>query len=245
MPARSCSRPSHAPLHPLGAGDGAAPRSGPDGVRTARIEVGEVAFLRITGVTHFGAFADWGLPKDLLVPLAEQTSPLQVGARAAIGLVLDDRGRATGTQRVRELLATPRDLSQNDWVEGEVWRDERGVGLFVILRRRYLARVPATEPHRLQPGDAARFRVVSIHPDGKVDLSLRGPSVNEMETDAAAVLAVLSRTPPLRVGDASSPEEIRTHFGLSKKAFKRAVGRLLKQGAVRIGDDGTVQPVSR
>ncbi len=204
-----------------------------------------MALLRITGVTHFGAFADWGLPKDLLVPLAEQTSPLEAGARVAIGLVLDGQGRPTGTQRVSELLATPRDMAQNDWVEGEVWRDEPGVGLFVILRRRYLARVPATEPHRLQPGDAARFRVVSILPDGKVDLSLRGPAVDEMETDARAVLAVLARPRPPRVGDASSPEEIRALFGISKKAFKRAVGRLLKQEAVRIDEDGTVQRLPR
>lgn len=204
-----------------------------------------MAFLRITGVTHFGAFADWGRPKDLLVPLAQQTGPIEVGARLAIGLVLDGRGRPTGTQRVSELLATPRDMVQNDWVEGEAWRDEPGVGLFVILRRRYLARVPATEPHRLQPGDAARFRVVTILPDGKVALSLRHPAVDEIETDAQAVLAVLARPHPPRVGDASSPEEIRAVFGISKKAFKRAVGRLLKQGAVRIDEEGTVQRLPR
>ncbi len=224
-------RPHGVPVHPQ------TERSGPTG---QRLQVGEVAFLRVTGVTNFGAFVDWGLPKDLLVPVAEQIRPLGVGERVAIGLILDDQGRPTGTQRVSELLATPENMAQNDWVEGEAWRDEPGIGLFVILRRRYLARVPATEPHRLRPGDIARFRVASILPDGKVELSLRGPAVDEMETDAQAILEVLEQPHPPRVGDASSPEEIRSLFGISKKAFKRAVGRLLRQGAVRIDEAGMV-----
>ena len=72
--------------------------------RTPRLELGEVRFLRVTSRAKFGAFVDWGLPKELLVPLAEQTAELAAGQRVAIGLYVDDTGRLTGTMRVREML---------------------------------------------------------------------------------------------------------------------------------------------
>ena len=91
---------------------------------------------------------------------------------------------------------------------------------------------------RLSRGEAARFRVTHVHPDGKIELSLRGPAHEELEHDAKRILEVLSEPHAPRVGDRSPPEQLRALFGLSKKAFKRAVGRLLKQGAVEIGGDG-------
>jgi hypothetical protein len=201
----------------------------------------EVAFLMVTGETRFGVFVDWGPPKELLVPIDEQTRPLRVGERVPIGLLLDDTDRLIGTMKIRELLRTGGDFTRDEWVEGEAWREEPGLGLFVILERTRIGLLPAVEPHRLRAGDAARFRVARVHPDGKVELSLRGLAVDELEDDATRVLAVLSapkRTGAPRYSDASSPEEIRARFGISKKAFKRAVGGLLKRGAVAFDDDG-------
>ena len=103
--------------------------------------------------------------------------------------------------------------------------------------------VPCAEPHGLARGDAARFRVTNVLPDGKVELSLRGHAHEELETDAAHVLSVLARPSTPRFGDRTSPEQVRAWFGLSKKAFKRAVGRLLKQGAVELDGDGSVRLV--
>lgn len=205
-----------------------------------KLSLGEVAFLEITGITHFGAFAAWGLPKDLLVPSAEQVGDLKIGERHPIGLILDPRGRLTGTQRITEMLELPEGLAQNDWVEGEAWRNEPEIGLFVILQKRFVGRVPASEPHTLKRGQAARFRVTAVLPDGKVALSLRRSAFDELESDAERVLAVLSEPKAPEVGDSSAPELIRSRFGLSKKAFKRAVGRLLKQGIVTLNDRGFV-----
>lgn len=210
-----------------------------------RLTLGEVAFLNVTECTEFGAFVDWGLPKELLVPFAQQTTDLHKGDRHPIGLYLDNTGRLAGTMRVREMLATDGGFHRGQWVEGEAWREDPEIGLFVIVERHFIGLLPKHEPYPLRRGDAARFRVAHVHPDGKFELSLRGMAHEELESDAEAVLEVLERPGAPQVGDRSSPEEIRALFGLSKKAFKRAVGRLLKAGKVDVDETGRVQLVER
>ncbi len=128
-------------------------------------------------------------------------------------------------------------------MEGEAWRNEPGIGLFVIIERRFLGLVPADEPHSLARGQAARFRVTRVHADGKIVLSARGAVQQELERDAEAILNVLARPGAPSISDKSPPEEIRARFGLSKKAFKRAVGTLLKAGRVDVDDAGRVRIV--
>ena len=94
-------------------------------------------------------------------------------------------------------------------MEGEAWRNEPDIGLFVIIERRFLGLVPADEPHTLARGEAARFRVMRVHPDGKVALSARGPVHQELERDATGILDVLARPGARAIGDKSPPEEIR------------------------------------
>ena len=209
--------------------------------RMPKLELGEVAFLEVMQCTPIGAFVDWGLAKELLVPFAQQTVDLEPGKRHPIGLYIDDTGRLAGTMRVTEMLGNaPAEWQLDEWVDGEAWRNDPDIGLFVIVEKNFVGLVPASEPHRLARGEPARFRITNVLPDGKIELSLRGHAHQEMEGDAQRVLAVLSRPGALPVGDKSSPEEIRTLFGLSKKAFKRAVGRLLKERAITIGDDGLI-----
>ncbi len=215
--------------------------------RTSKLELGEVAFLEVTELTRFGAFVDWGMPKELLVPFAEQTSDMRVGSRYAIGLYVDDSGRFAGTMRVTEMLATRGgEWKLDEWVEGEAWRNDQEIGLFVIVERGFVGLVPRSEPHSLSRGEAARFRVSNVLPDGKIELSLRGHAHEEVEDDAKAILAALERPGARPIGDKSSPDEIRDRFGISKKAFKRAVGHLLKNRAVELGPNGAlVLPVRR
>ncbi len=207
------------------------------------ITLGEVAFVDVTRAQRDGAEVDAAMPLPLFIPPHELTGELRAGERHAIGLVIDDTGRLAGTQRVRELMIHPPALRAGEWVEGEAWRDEPGIGLFVIVDRCWVGLVPSFEPHRLYRGERARFRVASVLPDGKVNLSLRGLKVDELDSDADAILEALSRPDAPRVGDRSDPEEIRAVFGLSKKAFKRAVGTLLKRRAVTIDAQGFVTPL--
>jgi predicted RNA-binding protein (virulence factor B family) len=207
-----------------------------------KLALGEVAFLRVSATTKFGAFVEWGLPKELLVPFSQQTRELDIGAREAIGLYLDDTGRLAGTMRVTEMLRTrTRVFKQDEWVEGEAWRWDPEIGLFVIVERSALGLVPRQDPHGLSRGQAAKFRITNVLPDGKLELSLRGFAHEELADDAERVLAVLRRPQPPQVGDKSDPDEVRDQFGLSKKAFKRAVGRLLKEQLVEIDAQGHVR----
>jgi predicted RNA-binding protein (virulence factor B family) len=208
--------------------------------RTPGVTLGRVAFLSVTDVTSFGAFVDWGLLKELLVPRALQTRDMRVGERHPVGLFLDDTGRLAGTMRVSEMLSDGGDFELDAWVDGEAWRKDPELGVFVILEQRFLGLIPAGEPNTLQRGEAARFRVANFLADGKLELSLRGHAHQEVEGDAQVILAKLSAAQAPKVGDRSSPEEIRTLLGLSKKAFKRALGRLLKQRVVTIDPEGFV-----
>lgn len=218
--------------------------------RIAKLELGQVGFLAVTQLTDFGAFVDWGLAKELLVPFAEQTADMNVGEKYAVGLYVDPSGRLAGTMRISEMLAGSRDGEKvewklDEWVTGEAWRNEPEIGLFVIVENAFVGLVPASEPHMLRRGDAARFRVSNVLPDGKIELSLRGHAHEELAGDAERVLRILGTKGTPAIGDKSSPEEIREVFALSKKAFKRALGRLLKDRAIDIDDGGNVRVVSR
>jgi predicted RNA-binding protein (virulence factor B family) len=214
--------------------------------RTPKVTLGEAAFLEVTACTEFGAFFDFGLPKELLVPFPEHTTRLFVGARHPVGLYRDASGRLAGTMRVGKILDQnePR-LSRDEWVLGEAWRNDPDIGLFVILERKYVGLLPASEPHSLERGQAARFRVTTLLPDGKIELSLRGHAHEELDKDAARLLQALTEVPAVKISERASPDEVRAQFGLSRKAFKRAVGRLLKQGRVTLDADGSVVLVKR
>lgn len=219
----------------------------PAATPAAKLEVGQVAFLPVTQCTAVGAFVDWGLPKELLVPFAEQTTEMRPGERYAIGLYVDNTGRFAGTMRVSEMVGKGERQAPwtlDEWVLGEAWRNDPDIGLFVIVEKQFVGLVPAAEPHGLTRGEAARFRVSNILPDGRIELSLRGHAHEELEGDALRILDHISREGAPPVGDRSSPEEIRRVFGLSKKAFKRAAGRLIKEGTATVDDEGLLRPAA-
>ena len=205
----------------------------------------EVAFLEVKDLTNFGAFVDWGLPKELLVPLDEQIRDVRVGERHPIGVYVDDSGRLAGTMKVAEMLKARPSFAVGDWVFGEAWRRDPELGVFVIVEKRYVGLLPIDEPHNLSRGEASRFRVSHVHRDGKIELSLRAPAHEERDKDAQKIVEVLTRSSALRVSDRSDPDQIRALFGLSKKAFKRAVGGLLKSGAAKLDEQGNVTLVTR
>jgi predicted RNA-binding protein (virulence factor B family) len=163
-----------------------------------------------------------------------------VGDRHPFALVLDDTDRLAATMQIAERLRAPVAHAVGTWVEGEAWRNEPEIGLFVIVDKTCVGLVPRDEPHRVSRGDRVRARITRVHADGKFELSLRAAAHEALADDAAIVRDVLTREPTLRIGDGSSPREIRAWFGLSKKAFKRAVGRLLKDGHAKLGEDGSV-----
>jgi len=203
-------------------------------LRDPKIALGEVAFVEVMDTTPIGAFVDWGLLKHLLVPFAEQTRDVKKGERHPVGLFLDKSGRLAGTMRVSEMLKSIGEFTLDERVEGEAWRNEPELGVFVILEKRFVGLLPKHEMHSLERGSVGTFRIAHIHPDGKVELSMRGQASDELANDAGTILKRLSAPNAPALGDKSSPEDIFSAYGLSKKAYKRAVGTLLKQGLVTI-----------
>ncbi len=210
--------------------------------RVPKVELGQVAFLKVTQRTNVGAFVDWGLPKELLVPFKEETTEMRVGEAYAVGLYVDASGRLAGTMRVAEMLH-PADVGVDAWMMGEAWREVPEVGLFVIVEKSSVGLLPKEEHHGLSRGQAARFRVTHVHADGKIELSLRAHAHEELEGDAERILAELRLKGSAPVSERASPEELRKRFGLSKKAFKRAVGRLFRERKIEINTDGVLRCV--
>ena len=205
---------------------------------TPKLTKGEVGFLKVKDITSFGAFFDWGLIKDLYVPLAEQTKTPRIKESYPVYVYVDHSGRLAGTMKVSEHLSETGPFQKDQWVSGECWRKHPDFGTFVILEKQYVGLLPPHEYNPLKIGEKANFRIALIHEDGKLMLSLRKPAYQEIDTDAALILSALKAPNAPKIGDPLSPEHIKNLFGISKKAFKRAVGSLLKQSLVSINAEG-------
>lgn len=203
-----------------------------------KLTLGKLAVLDVVDVGRVGAFLDWGLEKDLLMPFREQTSRVSKGDRCLVSLYIDKSQRLCATMRIYPLLRTDSPYKRNDMVKGTVYEISSEYGAFVAVDNQFSALIPRSETAgRLEPGQEIEARVTAVKADGKLDLSVRGRIPEQMDADAQMILKKLEANGGvLPFTDKSDPEEIRREFGISKAAFKRGVGRLLKQGKIRIGD---------
>lgn len=203
-----------------------------------KLTLGKLAVLDVVDVGRVGAFLDWGLEKDLLLPFREQTSRVAKGDRCLVSLYIDKSQRLCATMRIYSLLRTDSPYKRNDMVKGTVYEINREYGAFVAVDNQFSALIPRSEmAGRLEAGQEIEARVTAVKADGKLDLSIRGRIPEQMDADAQMILKKLEANGGvLPFTDKSDPEEIRQEFGVSKAAFKRGVGRLLKQGKIRIGD---------
>ena len=201
-----------------------------------KLTLGKLAVLDVVDVGRVGAFLDWGLEKDLLLPFREQTSRVEKGDRCLVSLYIDKSQRLCATMRIYPLLRTDSPYKRNDMVKGTVYELNREYGAFVAVDDQFSALIPRNEAAgRLEIGQEIEARVTAVKADGKLDLSVRGRIPEQMDADAQMILKKLeSNGGVLLFTDRSDPEEIRREFGISKAAFKRGVGRLLKQGKIRI-----------
>lgn len=203
-----------------------------------KVELGGLAVLKVAEVTKIGAFLDWGLEKELLLPFREQTRHVQAGEEVLIALYEDKSSRLCATMNVYEYLKTDSPYQKEDKVTGTVYEISREFGAFVAVDNRYSGLIPRKEFHGdAQIGDRVEARVTEVKEDGKLNLSIREKAYLQMDRDAAYVLQVLDEYDGvLPFNDRVSPEIIERELHLSKNAFKRAVGRLLKDGKIEITD---------
>lgn len=207
-----------------------------------KLTLGKLAVLDVVDVGRVGAFLDWGLEKDLLLPFREQTSRVEKGDRCLVSLYIDKSQRLCATMRIYPLLRTDSPYKRNDMVKGTVYELNREYGAFVAVDDQFSALIPRNEAAgRLEIGQEIEARVTAVKADGKLDLSVRGRIPEQMDADAQMILKKLEiNGGVLPFTDKSDPEEIRQEFGISKAAFKRGVGRLLKQAKIKIEEERIV-----
>lgn len=206
--------------------------------RQPAIQLGEVALLEVRETGRIGAFLDWGLEKDLLLPFREQTGKVTVGQKCLVALYLDKSKRLCATMKVYHYLEQESPYHKDDMVDGLVYEISDNFGVFVAVDDRYCALIPRTEPTKgIHVGERVKARVTKVLQDGKLSLSLREKAYLQMNTDAEKLLALLEQQGgEMLLGDKSSPEEIREVTGMSKNEFKRAAGNLYKQRLITIED---------
>ena len=202
------------------------------------IEMGQIRVLTVKSVTGIGAFLDWGLERDLFLPFKEQTVKVVKGKSYPVRLYTDKTGRLSCSMRLYEHLDKNPPYKKGDHAAGCVYQVKPGFGAFVVVEDRYSGLIHSGELYdRISVGDRVEVRIVEVRPDGKMDLSLRDAIPDQMGKDAEMVLRIIeSYGGTLPFNDKADPERIREEFGLSKNAFKRAVGHLMKEKKVEVDD---------
>ena len=202
-------------------------------------ELGGVTVMRVKEVSKIGAFLDWGLEKDILLPFKEQTRRVSQDEEVLVAVYLDKSHRFCTTMNVYEYLHTDSPYKRDDYVTGTIYEISAEFGVFIAVDNCYSGLIPRREAAgRYRIGDSIRVRVTAVKPDGKLDLSPNERVEIQMDKDAALIMKVIDEYEGvLPFGEKVSPEIINREFGISKAAFKRALGRLYKQGRVKITEN--------
>ena len=200
------------------------------------LSVGEVGKLKVSQVTKIGAFLDWGLEKDVLLPYKEQTVKVQEGDEVLAALYVDKSSRLAATMKVYRYLECASGYEKDDTVRGTVYEIREDMGAFVAVDDRYSALIPRRELYgEIKVGDVVTARVAGVKEDGKLDLSVREKAYLQIEKDAVRLVEIMeSHGGVLPFTDKADPDVIRRETDMSKNEFKRAVGNLLKGGRIVI-----------
>ena len=207
--------------------------------RKPKLTLGEVGELTVAQVGKFGAFLDWGLEKELLLPFKEQTKRVREGEKVLAAVYIDKSSRLCATMNVYKFLEQDSPYKKEDKVEGRVYQISDEFGAFVAVDNRYSGLIPKKELYGdIKIGDQIQARVTAVKEDGKLDLSIREKAYIQMSLDADKVMSIIeSFDGVLPFNDKARPETIKRETGMSKNEFKRAVGNLLKAGRIEIKEN--------
>ncbi len=205
-------------------------------VNMPKLTVGTVALLNCKEVGKIGAFLDMGLERDLLLPYHEMTLPAKKDEPCLVAMYVDKSSRLAATEKVYDYLRMDSACKKDDEVTGRIYQISNNFGAFVAVDDIYSALIPAKEwSNEYSCGDIINARVTSVNPDGKINLSVHKKAYLQMDDDAEAILKIMDESNGvLPFTDKADPELIKSKCKMSKNAFKRAVGHLMKQGLVKI-----------
>lgn len=203
-----------------------------------KLTLGEVARLKVAQSVKIGVFLDWGLEKDLLLPFREQTKRLREGEECLVALYTDKSDRLCATMKIYPYLRQDSDYNKDDRVTGSVYEISDNFGAFVAVDDMYSALIPKNELYgNIRVGDCITARVTDVKEDGKLSLSVREKAYLQIGQDAERILQIIdSYDGVLPFSDKASPETIKRETQMSKNEFKRAVGHLLKEKKISIGE---------
>lgn len=204
-----------------------------------KVTLGELAVLTVADTGKYGAFLNWGLEKDLFLPFRQQTARVEKGDKCLVSLYIDKSERLCATMKVYGLLRQDSPYKKDDHVTGIIYDTSPEFGVFVAVDNLYSALIPKKEVYgKLRVGQVIEARVAAVKEDGKLDLSIRNKIPEQMDQDANLIYKRMEEYGgTLPFTDKADPELIKKEFGLSKNAFKRAVGRLLKEGKITITNE--------
>jgi predicted RNA-binding protein (virulence factor B family) len=206
-----------------------------------KAQVNEVAFLKVKDINNIGAFLDWGLPKDLLVPFNQQQSAMEADQSYLVYLYTDEEThRIAASSKLNKFIERlPTDYKQGQKVE-LVISDTTDLGYSAVINNKYWGLLFYSDVVRpLKVGQKVNGFIKQVRKDGKVDLSLHAPGFSKIENLADKIMDQLAKNDGyLALSDKSKPEEIAEAFSISKKAFKTAIGTLYKQRKIRIEKEG-------
>ena len=204
------------------------------------VTLGEFAYLPVVQTTDIGAFLNWGLLKDLFLPFKEQTYRVKTGDKVLISLYIDKSERLCATMHLYELLRADSEYKENDTVSGTVYELSDNFGAFVAVDNLYSALIPKNELIRnVYIGEQLTARIKAVRPDGRLTLSLRKKSYEQMDSDCMTKMNHLTKYGGVHPNhDTTTPESIKREESMNKSEFKRAIGRLYKNGSIIIEDNG-------
>lgn len=203
-----------------------------------KLTLGEVARLKVAQNVRIGVFLDWGLEKDLLLPFREQTKKLREGEECLAALYIDKSDRLCATMKIYPYLRQDSAYNKDDRVSGYVYEISDNFGAFVAVDDIYSGLIPKKELYgNINVGDRISARVTDVKEDGKLSLSVREKAYLQIGQDAEKILQIIdSYDGVLPFSDKASPETIKRETQMSKNEFKRAVGHLLKERKISIGE---------
>lgn len=206
-------------------------------------QAGEFAVLTVKEVNRFGAFLDWGINKDLMLPFKQQLGELQRGDKCVVYVLEDEKsGRLVATEKIKSFLdLNTEDLHIGEHVQLAAYEVTPDYVDFLV-NYRYTGRLmvqPGTP--RIYIGDTMTGYIQRFTSDGKITLNLTPvgyKGIMNSESPAAIMEKLEAAGGFLPYGDHTDPETIRQEFGMSKKTFKKILGTLFKEGKIQLGDDG-------
>jgi len=204
-------------------------------------QVGEFAWLKVNKIENAGAFLDWGLSKELLVPFSEQKIKMEEGRSYLVYIYIDKvTDRITASMKLEKFFdSTTPEYTKNEEVDIIVWTPTE-IGYKAIVNGKHQGVLYKNEVFKkLVTGQKMKAYIKKVREDGKIDLILDKPGYVKIDSTAQSIMTLLEKAGGfLPYNDKTDPEVIYNIFGISKKAFKQSIGNLFKQRLITLSDKG-------